>query len=266
MNLIRRNPLQVIGAIVAIVYLLVGIFNSTNSTAAVGFVFLPVAAAIGAFVGDSLKYLIDIARRKRAPSTGKSLLIFLAAFWFVLEVVKAQVHHRDMALAQSPNTSAETLNHLVEKNNPEVTRALVLNPSLPEQTFKQILENNFYDYYILSAVAERPNLKLSDMKQLVSVEPKDFKDQYEYDSYETFVWAKLAKRKDLPEDLIHQLAAKKNPSHFLILALLDSPFVTCKEKQNFLPQPNHVLESSIFNSMKSQNCPSLQESAESTSK
>lgn len=245
---------QILGAVLAVAYLVAGIYSSTNSTASIGFLFVPVAAAIGAFVGDAIKYIIELIQNKRSHSIKKSALIFVFLVACSYQYIKSHIKDEDMNLARNPSTPAETLVSLLKRNDSVITHEIVANPSLPQEELEQVIKEHLTDYYIMSGAIQHPKLNVADMEQIAALRRGDFKGEEEYEVYQTYVWAPLVKNKNMPENLTHQLAAKDNPQHFLILALLDSPFVSCDEKKRFLPQTNTVLESAIQRSLEAQSC------------
>jgi hypothetical protein len=222
MSFMGKYGFQTVGAVIGVVYLVVDILKSTHSTASIGFLFIPVAAALGAFAGDTVKYYADVFLKKRPHSMAKTILV-VVVFGFCI--------HRVIHLS-----------------------AVAANSPLPEESSQQSIENHLTDYSVMGGVVGRSDLSVSQMERIVSLERDDFKGDAEYELYQTYVWAPLVKRGDISEILIHKLAAKKNPEHFLILALLDSKFVSCDEKKRFLPQTNEVLEGAIRRSMKSSHC------------
>jgi hypothetical protein len=219
---------QITGAVIAVVYLIVGTLTSTNSTASVGFFFIPVAAALGGFTGDALKHYVDVLRKKRRHSIGKTVFLVMILVVCGSRFIRFRAADRQLSLLEDPSLSAESL--------------------------EKVLESHLTDYSVMSRIARRPDLGVSKMEKIVALERSDFEGDAEYEVYQTYVWAPLAQREDIPEDLIHKLAAKSNPGHFLILALLDSRFLSCEERARFLPQPNPVLEDAIRRSLTSHKC------------
>jgi hypothetical protein len=228
MNFLKRYYFQITGALVAVVLMTIGIFQSTSSTAAIGFLFLPVAAALGAFSGDAFKYGLEVLQKKRPPSLAKTFVIVAVFAFCVFQVVRGQRRDHKMQKMASSSLSTEDL--------------------------EKIIGEHLTDASLMSRVAQNPNLRVSQMEKIVSLERKDFPGDVDYDVYQSSVWAQLAKRKDLPEALLHQLAGKKNPEHFLILALLESPALSCAEEKSFLPQENPVLEGAIRRSLQAKKC------------
>lgn len=250
----KRYFFQITGAVVAVVYLVVGILKSTNSTAAIGFLFIPVALAVGFFVGDAFKYILDLIQKKRPHSTQKTVLIAVFSVFCAYKYIQKHIEDKNIRVAKDPATPVAKLVELLQQNEAVITHEIASNPTLPQNKLEEIIKLNLTDYYIMSAAIQHPGLSVSMMEQVVALNRNDFKGDAEYEVYQTYVWAQLARRKDAPEDLIHRLADKKNPKHFLILALLESPVVSCGEKSNFLPQDNVVLEDAIRRSMLSQKC------------
>ena len=254
---LNRYGFQIAGAVIAVSGFILAIFRSTSSTASIGFLFVPFVAAFGAFVGDSVKYLGDLLRRKRAHSAGKTALILIVLGFGVAQFVQTRRYEHDLRIAETPSTPASELQTLLGKNDRRIARAVVANPSLPVAELEKIVAEKLRDYDFMGSAARNPGLSTADMEKIVSLKREDFESDAEYEVYQTSVWTPLAKRKDLPEALIHRLAAKPNPGSFLILALLESEYTTCKEKSRFIPQENRVLEGAIRRSMNAQKCPMI---------
>ena len=250
----RRYAFQIAGAVVAVVYLILGIFKSTNSTASVGFLFIPFFAAFGAFLGDALKYFSDLIQKKRAHSPMKTVIILIVLGFCAYRLDQSRTRERDLKRAENPATSKEELVVLLNKNIGEITHAVAANPSLPVSDLDALVNKYLYNYHVINGALRHPQLSPQKMELIASLDRKDFDANADYRVYQTYVWASLVRRKDIPEELVHKLAAKENPQHFFIIALLESPYVTCAEKQKFLPQENEVLANMIHQSMVTQQC------------
>ena len=251
---LNRYAFHVVGAIVFISYLLIGIFKSTNSTASLGFLLIPVFTALGLFVGDSIKYAWDLIQKKRPHSMQKSLLILVFAIFAGYKFGQSTIKDKNLAKASDTATPVTELHQLLKKEDAELTAAVLANASLPISELNNVIQNNLTDYYLIQAAIKNPHLSPEMMRLISSLEASQFKGAVEYNLYQNIVWAKLAKRADVPQDIIHILAAKKNPQHFLILALLESSLTTCEETEKFLPQSNSVLENAITKSLESKRC------------
>ncbi len=254
-SLIEKHLLRVMGAAIAVIYLLVGIFKSTNSTAAIGFIMIPFFAALGAFAGDAIQYGWDLIQKKRSHSMPKTVLILVVVVFVGIKWIQSYAHDQDLQLAKNPATPLPQILQLLQKNDPALTAAIAANPSLPPNELDNLIHKNLTDYHLIYSAVQHPSLNMDQIKRIANLTASDFKGRTEYELYQNFVWAALAQRPDIPAETIHVLAAKSNPQHFLILALLESATLTCAEKQKFLPQSNQVLENSILKSIEQSHCP-----------
>lgn len=253
-SLIEKHFLRVLGATIAVIYLLVGIFKSTNSTAAIGFLMIPFFAALGAFAGDAIQYGWDLIQKKRAHSISKTALIFIVAAFMGFKWAQSRAQEQDLLLAKNPATPIQQLQVLLQKNDPALTAAIAANPSLPASELNILITQHLSDYHFIYSALQHPALNLEQIQKISALQASDFKGQVEYELYQNFVWSALVKRSDIPAEIIHVLAAKSNPQHFLILALLDSPALTCAEAEKFLPQKNSVLENAILKTLEKNGC------------
>lgn len=253
-SLIEKHLLRVMGAAIAVIYLLVGIFKSTNSTAAIGFIMIPFFAALGAFAGDAIQYGWDLIQKKRSHSMPKTVLILVVVVFVGIKWIQSYAHDQDLQLAKNPATPLPQILQLLQKNDPALTAAIAANPSLPASELDILITQHLSDYHFIYSALQHPALNLEQIQKISALQASDFKGQVEYELYQNFVWSALAKRSDIPAEIIHVLAAKSNPQHFLILALLDSPVLTCAEAEKFLPQKNSVLENAIVKTLQKNGC------------
>ena len=253
-NQLKYSPI-LYGALLSVGYCLYGIFSSTNSTAAIGFIFLPVFALVGALLGGLVEHIYLLIQKKRpvmSRPTGVYAIVLLVLVVFGAHKIQEK---KELLAAGDPHTSSFELRRLLEKNDSSLQRALFLNPSLPEDDVKDFFEANKTRYDVAADIISGPHLKESMIVEMVKLTPESFPAKVDYELYQTLVWAPLIRKKKVTAAQIHMLAAKPNPQHFLILALLDSNGLTCEEKHKFSPQPNQVLENAIQHALTSSGCP-----------
>lgn len=244
-----------IGALISVVYLLYGIFTSTSSTAAIGFIFVPVFALIGALIGGLLEHVFLLIRKKRELVSKPTAFYSVVLLIFVAFAAHKFQEKKELMAAGDPNTDVFELRRLLEKKDSVLQRALLANPSLPQDDVKAYFDSNKTKYDVVADIIEGPHLTSGMVNEIVQFVPESFASKVEYELYQTFVWAPLIRKKKVTAEQVHLLATKPKPEHFLILALLGSNELTCEEKRKFLPQPNQVLEYAIQNSLTQSGCP-----------
>lgn len=251
---IKYSPI-LIGALISVAVLLYGIFTSTNSTASIGFLFLPVYALVGALLGGLVEHIYFLITKKR-QLVSKPTAVYLAVLLMLIAFIVNKLQERQqLAKAADPNTASMELRELLQKRDSALQRLVLSNPSLPVADVRSFFTENKTKYDVASDVIHGPHLEKEMISEMVQLIPESFPSKVEYELYQTFVWAPLVRKKLVSPEQIHLLAAKTNPQHFLILALLESNDLTCEEKKKFLPQSNAVLESAITHSMTQSGCP-----------
>lgn len=251
---IKYSPI-LIGALISVAVLLYGIFTSTNSTASIGFLFVPVYALVGALLGGLVEHIYLLFKKKR-ELISKPSAVYLAVLLMVIAFFINKLQERkQLALAADPNTSALELRELLAKRNGALQRLVLANPSLPMEDARAYFTKNKTKYDVASDIIHGAHLDPAMISEMVNLVSDDFSSKTEYELYQTFVWAPLVRKKKVSPEQIHLLSAKSSPEHFLILALLGSNELTCAEKKKFLPQENIVLENAITTSMTQSGCP-----------
>ena len=251
---LKKIPLPLVGALLGIIYLLIGIFRSTNSTAAIGFVFVPLYALIGAIVGFSIEHFFLTFKKQRKFNTGITFILigfYLVAGFYLYTSMRSKA---ELDLAKDPTTQAEILEELFQRKDATLLKALAGNERISRENFIWIMDNRSLDYDIMATAITNSKLSFEHVQQLIKIKKAEFKSDVEYQLYQTYVWAKLAKRSDVSQELLQELAAKEDPQHFLIIALLETERLSCQEMQKFLPQPNQVLVNMINQSLQKKGC------------
>lgn len=218
--------MHIMCALVVTIYFIVEVLRSSSSTSGIGFIFVPVVAVFGVFIGDTLKYSIDIFRGRRTHSIGKTAFIVLVIALISLRYYSKQMPYRE-----------------------------VLNVSeLSYENRDILIRERLYDLSFMNQIVRESSLNPEQIELIVSPEKSDFAGQAEYELYQTNVWTHLARRNDIPRAAIQSIAAKSELNHFLILALIESPHITCEEVKLFMPQSNEVLRGAIERSMGKLRC------------
>lgn len=275
----KRNLFfSALGALTASAYLVIGIFQSTSSTAPVGFLFLPVFAVLGAgggfffgFVLESLQLLIQkkisifswriflsivcillisfiLAQRqkekqllsdlKASTVLGEKLSeIFVGKYFFFSNEIRRQI-------LASPDLSQEIIDKVFASGTKDEIGVLGENPQLNSEALQRIVELDLH-YAVHFGVAENPKLNISQMEKLVVVDASRFPSETEFHLYQTFVLAKLVRRKDFPDFLFRKISNLKEPEVFLLYAMLDSSHLRCENFLQFESKGNEVVQSAI---------------------
>ncbi len=251
---LKYSPI-LIGALLSTAYLLYGIFTSTNSTAAIGFLFVPVYALIGAILGGLVEHVFFLIQKKRALLSKLSAFYLIVLFIMGFYVFHKMEERQNLAAAEKPQTSVIELKKLLETGDGALQRKVLANPSLPVEVVRDLFKVNKARYDIASDIIHGPHLENEMVSEMIRLVPDNFPSKVEYELYQTYVWATLVRKKKVSSEHIHEFAAKPSPQHFLILALLESDELSCEEKKKFLPQTNAVLENAILQSMSKTGCP-----------
>lgn len=183
----------IVGAIVAI-YMLVLIFSSKSSTAAIGIIFVPVytgiAALVSFFVVRALIRLKEVGSFTNPASILPIVVItvFVAAIFFYFytsnlfdiavdknssaEELQAVFNNRfatttaKASLAGNPNISVELMEAMIRDNNWVVLQELVKNPNIPVELLVKLAKNE--NMRIVGGAARNPNTPLEVLLDIAS--------------------------------------------------------------------------------------------------
>ena len=262
-----RKPVYALGAfagfLLATVFVVYAVFASTNSTAAIGLILIPVYGVIAALIGCAVVYTgfaaADVMADRltwRSPQAltasvfvavallfGAAVLLYRDALavasnpdsspdqlmavsqrWIPLWRVEVFV-----ALAQNPSSPGVLLAAMAEQRESNALVSLVgANPGTPVATLEKIVAGS-RSYERVAGVAENSQITPAIAERLANVMPKDFRDDLEYRLYQTFVLAALARNPATPQPVFDQLASRYNPEYFLAVAIIYSDRASCAQ-------------------------------------
>lgn len=280
-----KITLIIAGAVLFSLLLVVAIFQSTSSTSPVGLLFLPVAATFGGITGflvwfvgktfvDLKGGLVSLAsfRVLAAVLILISSLSFANRFFlekgYLKEAQSSQLHvdrfwdfHRQrflfqeqnirMAIAENPSTPPEILQAMAEQGL--LLPQLGKNSSLPSTTIEKLAGGEF-SYYRMAGVAANPHLPISFMERMVRANREDFPDQTHFDLYQVYVLSPLAARKNIPQNLFDELAAKEPLEYFLAHSILRSEKLSCAQAQRLISHDNDNVKNLAERRFHEKNC------------
>jgi hypothetical protein len=278
-----------LGFVLASAFLVRAIFQSTSSTAAVGFLFLPVFGGIGAVLGGICAFLFftfkDFFTNREETSPARVFLalalVLLGAGTLVLwgqesaalELAKNQsagaeelrlVSERrfflrkdavEEALAANPSTPLPVLEKFVRGPAPRLWNTVGANPGISVELLTEIVSGPL-SYDKVAGAAGNPKLTQASIARLAGVGPENFPGKVEYELYQTFVLAALARRPDLPQEILDRLARWEAPEYFLVVALISSPRISCSQLERFLGNESQVLAGMVERELKKRDCKS----------
>jgi hypothetical protein len=272
-----------LGGMAGVVYLVAGIFRSTNSTAALGILFLPIF-----FLGGAIALAVpaaavfasrDILKGDRSTS---KMLLAATAWVLVAYVATASVlWEKSMREAQESQANEESLRAALQRwlpfgrgsvesaviQNPAVTPAILgeLWAGADNSVKSQVLENpktpvailwavarQAPDYFLHSALARNPALPPAAMEVIVENSTKAGVPNRNL--VETHVLSALARREDLPPLLLEKIMAINTPSYFLVYALVNNEKATCAQARKFLASTDELTVREVRAAMRKKNC------------
>lgn len=275
------------GAVPAAIWMFLGIMESTSSTAAVGFLFLPVAGGIGALIGMFFAFsgfsILDLSRGQKdgvawrlTVVAGVAALTMVVSWrwrteseWLAVaesaasskkalfEVCSRKAwlkeHKITEALAKNKNSPTEVLEDLARKEDPMLLWLVGENPATPSSLVDEIASGPVH-YSSMGGVAKNPLLKREAMERFVKIGRGDFASDVEYRLWQTFVLANLVRRPDLPKELYNAIASSRDPEYFLIHALIQSPHAGCELLRKFTGHENPAMQNMVGQEMKKRGC------------
>ena len=262
-----RKPVYALGAfagfLLATVFVVYAVFASTNSTAAIGLILIPVYGVIAALIGCAVVHTgfaaADVMADRltwRSPQALTASVFVAVALLFGAAVLLyrdalAVASNPDsspdqlmavsqrwipqwrvevfVALAQNPSSPGVLLAAMAEQRESHALVSLVgANPGTPVATLEKIVAGS-RSYERVAGVAENSQITPAIAKRLANVMPKDFRDDLEYRLYQTFVLAALARNPATPQPVFDQLASRYNPEYFLAVAIIYSDRASCAQ-------------------------------------
>jgi hypothetical protein len=276
-----------VGALVASIYLILVIFRSTNSTSVIGIIFLPIAILIGALLGSGvlwiLRTFLDFKEKRICWNHPRLIIAICILLFALLATAKFQLEKRLLKSLEEKEISNQNLEEIFHSKylflGEKIRKYIIENSSLPVSLQKEVMNNsNSYlvglmgenpslsqeileslvnekpSYERQFGIAQNPNLMERQMVKLLKVKKQDFGSDAEFRLYQTFVMAPIVRRKDLTENAFSNLKDFSLPEVFLQYAILESPFLQCKNFQNFSHQNNPVIEAAIENKFRLLEC------------
>lgn len=276
-----------LGAIIGALWCIKLILQSTNSTASIGFIFVPFyGALVGLVVGgclyvfftiyDLFKKKIELFSQQIATS-----IIFVAILTYggvaytlkhkALKLASDNLTHKEQLLelyeaflpwgkedvlalvASNPNSPNELLEKLSQHSNEYIVSKVAANPNTPLELLEKISDRAL-SYTTHSGLALNPRLNEKILNRLTSAQRSDFPGDTEYNLYQTFVLAPLARQPELPQIYFDKLAARPQPEYFLATAILNAERVSCDQIKPLLNEKMHTLQNLAYSQFEKHNC------------
>lgn len=240
-----------VGALCGAGWLLYGIFTSTNSTAPVGLIMMPIFMLLGGLGGAAIAHLaLVVMGRKKVLSIESGVVMILTL------LVCAKIYSdnkREMYFKEIETTAQrEKIDLFLRSEDDVVVGTLATNTHLTEGDLHAIIKRWGQDYSIMSRVIEHKALTVEMMTTLARNIPGG---NPEGRLYQTFVLAPLMRRDSFPEELFHEVANRIKGEHFLALAIIESSRSTCDEIRPYTNEPNDVLANTAIRALERKNCP-----------
>ncbi len=284
----NRNALLKAGAYVgfigAAVFIVHAVFTSTSSTAPIGLLLIPIYGFLAAGVGWAWVYIIfALLDLRSGRSSWKSKNVRVAAVFLcisslaglsflvqqsALSVAKnpdatpqalEAVSQRwipwgrrevDIALAQHPSTPLGILETLAESGDDAVVQQVGANVNTPLAILERIAADP-PTYERVTGLARNHNISRVIMEKLIAgtTNETNVTDSVRHELYKTYVLSALAANAVLPQDLFDRLAAIDSPTHFLVLAIINTPNANCDQMARLLVSEPSMENASLYNSI-----------------
>lgn len=240
-----------VGAVLGASWLLYTIFISTNSTAPVGLILLPVLMMLGGLTGAAITHLALVIMGKKKLLSVESGVVMLLTLLICAKIYsdnKREMFFKDIETTQE----REKIELFLKTDDDVVAGTLASNVHLTEQDLTQLIERWKFDYMIMSRVILHKHFTVPMMAIVVdNVPPGNPENRL----FQTYVLAPLVRQASLPDELFHRIANRGVAEHFLALAIIDSPRSTCDEIRPYVSAENPVLASTAERGLKAKNCP-----------
>lgn len=287
-----RRLIYALGAIAGFLivtsYMLYLVFVSTNSTAAIGLIFIPVYGAVAAIGGYAMVYVgfavADVLSRRLLWSSGRGLLasaLIVVALLFggavllyrnALAVASDPQSQPDelmavsqrwiplrrenviVELAKNPATPGNLLTAIAEAGqNSQLVSLVGANPGTPLPTLEMIAAGP-RNYERVAGLAENPHITPAIVERLANVARSDFRDDVDYRLYQTFVLAELARNPATPQLVFDRLAARDQPEYFLAVAIIYTDRATCAQIARVAEKGDEVLRNTAQSQLQKRGC------------
>lgn len=277
----------------ATIFIVHAVFTSASSTAAIGLIMIPFYGFPAAGAGWALVYsafaVLDL-RSGKASWNSRNVqfaAVFLAVLLFAGLVFFAQ--QRALAVAKNLASAPQALEAVSERWIPwgrrEVEIALAQHPSTPTAILERLAVSSdnavvqqvgananttlaalegiaagALTYERVAGLAGNQKISWAMMEKLIAATLNDINatDPVRQGLYKTYVLSALAANAALPQDLFDRVAASDSPTHFLVLALINSPHVNCLQMSELLVSApaleNAGLYNTILNKMTEKDC------------
>lgn len=287
-----RRLIYTIGAIagflIATAYMLYLVFVSTNSTAAIGLIFIPVYGAVAAIGGYAVVYtgfaVADVLAGRLLWSSGRGLLASALIVAALLVGGALLLYRNALAVASDPQSQPDALmavsqrwiplwreNVIVElaKNpatpgnlltaiaeagqNSRLVSLVGANPGTPLPTLENIAAGP-RSYERVAGLAENPRITPAIVERLANVARSDFRDDIEYKLYQTFVLAELARNPATPQPAFDRLAARDQPEYFLAVAIIYADRASCAQIARVAEKGGELLRNTARSQLQKRGC------------
>lgn len=268
-------------------WVIYAVFTSTNSTAAIGLILVPVYGAIGAALACALLYVLFTASDWRAGRLSGGLprllmaaalvaagLVWGGAYWIYRDALAtaadpassaaalAAVHGRwlpmgrdevEAALAQNPSAPPALLDAFAGGERHYLVSLAGANPGTPLATLEKIAAG-LRGYERVAGLAGNPRITPAIAERLAAVTRADFRSDVEYKLYQTFVLAALVRNPATPQPLFDRLAARDKPEYFLAVAVIYAERASCAQIRRAGEGGSEVLVNTARSQLKQRGC------------
>ena len=262
-----------VGFVLGAIYVVVGILESTNSTASIGVLFIPFYGGFGAVLSLAAYYAIKTNWLTRIALVLVSAVLGFgfyeksenlksasdsntpASYLADLAQAKMLFGREEVleAIAQNPNVTPELLLTLSKKEFTSVRMKVAENPAAPAELLNQMAQQGF-NHDLHSALARNPKLPSEIIDKLLTATAQDFPGHTEFKLYQTFVWGPLARHANLTDAQFTKLTQFENPEYFLIYGIIESGRASCELLKKFRDGDNGALKSNATHKMRQQEC------------
>lgn len=262
-----------IGFTIVALYIVRSVLQSTNSTAVVGFIFIPWYGSIGAIASIVSYYLIkrnwwtrlffivvvaftsfgfyeknEYVKSATDPNTPASYLVDLAQ-------AKMLFSNEEVLLALAKNTSSppELLQKLSENKSGQLKTSVAANPATSLDVLLKLSKEK-YNYSLHAALVSNKKITPEIIEHLLIAKPSDFNSETEYKLYQTYVFGPLARNPLLTEENFLKLTQIQNPEYFLIYGIIQSGRASCDLLKSYRDGDNGALKTNASWQMDKQGC------------
>jgi hypothetical protein len=287
----RRRPYALAalaGFVLGAAWVLYAVLTSTNSTTAIGLLFVPVYGGLAAVLSCALAFVVfTFADWNAGRLAGGWPRLLLAAAIAVAGAGWGGAYwtYRDaLRIASDPAASPQALIEVSKRRVPlwseEVVDALAKNPATPPNLLTAIVEAGA-GHYLVSLVGANPNAPVVLLERIAAgplgyervaglagnpritpaiaerlggVKRADFRSEIEFRLYQTFVLAELVRNPSIPQALFDRLAAWEQPEHFLAVAVIYAERSSCAQIRRAAQGGSEVLNNTAQSQLRQRGC------------